>query len=119
MEVARTLEENNIITNYQALPDDETFLEPSGIRMGVQEMTRFGMGAEDFDTLAGLIADVLINKKNVKTEVLKFRQNFKEMQFTLPAQAGVPIAARIMRRIAPSSGFADMFAENLQKFMEE
>lgn len=41
--IARRLEENNIVTNYQALPDDATFLEPSGIRMGVQEMTRFGI----------------------------------------------------------------------------
>jgi len=38
-EIARRLEENNIVTNYQALPDDETFLKASGIRMGVQEMT--------------------------------------------------------------------------------
>ncbi len=54
MAIARRLEENNILTNYQALPDDETFLVSSGIRMGVQEMTRFGMKEKDFDALAGL-----------------------------------------------------------------
>ena len=64
MAIARRLEENNILTNYQALPDDETFLVSSGIRMGVQEMTRFGMTEKDFDVLAGYLADVVIRNKN-------------------------------------------------------
>ena len=68
-EIARRLEENNIVANYQALPDDETFLESSGIRMGVQEMTRFGMKEKDFDELAGYIADVVIRNKTVKDAV--------------------------------------------------
>ena len=46
--MARRLEENNIIVNYQAAPDDEGFTAASCLRMGVQEMTRFGMKEEDF-----------------------------------------------------------------------
>ena len=61
-EIARRLERNNIVTNYQALPDDETFLDSSGIRLGVQEMTRFGMMEKDFDALAGYMADVVIRE---------------------------------------------------------
>ena len=53
-EVARRLENNNIVCNYQALPDDPSFIESSGISTGVQEMTRFGMVEKDFDPLAGL-----------------------------------------------------------------
>ena len=53
--VAHRLEENNIIVNYQAAPDDEGFTAASCLRMGVQEMTRFGMKAEDFSELAGYI----------------------------------------------------------------
>ena len=46
--MAERLEENNIIVNYQAAPDDEGFTTASCLRMGVQEMTRFGMEEERF-----------------------------------------------------------------------
>lgn len=117
MDIARRLEENNILTNYQALPDDETFLEPSGIRMGVQEMTRFGMKGSDFDVLAGLIAEVLKGNKNVKQEVKKARQNFLNMKYCLSAEQAVPLAARIFRSIFNYPGFAERFMENFEKFM--
>jgi len=114
-EIARRLEENNILTNYQALPDDETFLESSGIRMGVQEMTRFGMKEKDFDTLSGYIADVIIRNKDVKQEVKEFRKGFLSMKFCLPQEKAIPIASRIFRSIL-SPEAADLFVENLQKF---
>ena len=44
-EIAKLLEENNIIVNYQASPSDEGFTASGSIRMGVGEMTRFGMEA--------------------------------------------------------------------------
>jgi glycine/serine hydroxymethyltransferase len=115
MAVARKLEDNNILTNYQGLPDDETFLEPSGIRMGVQEMTRFGMKENDFDRLSGFIADVIIKQKDVKEEVKKFRHDFLEMRFSLPVEEAVPIAARIINSIFPYPKFADRFIDNLEK----
>ncbi|MGA2586623.1 MAG: hypothetical protein ABSF88_06340 [Candidatus Aminicenantales bacterium] len=115
MEIARRLEENNIIVNYQALPDDETFLESSGIRMGVQEMTRFGMKEKEFDELAGYIADAVIRNKNVKDAVKRYRRNFLEMKYCLPAREAVPLAARIFTAAFPYPDFAARFAENLQK----
>jgi len=114
-EIARRLEENDIITNYQALPDDESFLEASGIRMGVQEMTRFGMKEKDFDTLAGYIADVIIRNKKVKDEVAKFRKNFLEMRYCLPLKEAIPLAARILNSLLPSSDYSKAFADNLLK----
>ncbi len=48
VEAARLLEANNIICNYQAAPDEEGFTAAGALRLGVQEMTRFGMGPEDF-----------------------------------------------------------------------
>ena len=51
-EIAQRLEANNIICNYQATPEDEGFTAASAIRMGVSEMTRFGMEEKDFRTLA-------------------------------------------------------------------
>lgn len=113
--IARRLEDNNIVTNYQALPDDETFLESSGIRTGVQEMTRFGMKEKDFDRLAGYLADAVIRNKNVKDEVRKYRQDFLEMRYCLPAKEAVPLAARIIRSAFPHPDFAGRFIENLLK----
>jgi len=82
-EIATRLESNNIITNYQALPGDATFYRPSGIRMGVQEMTRFGMKEKDFEHLAGMIADVVLRNKNVSGEVSEFRHNYSRMEYCL------------------------------------
>jgi len=115
MDIARRLEENNIITNYQALPDDETFLEPSGIRMGVQEMTRFGMEEKDFDVLSGYIADVVIHNKNVKEEIKKFRENFLEMKYCLEPEKAVPLAAEILSSVFHYPDFAGSLAKNIKR----
>jgi len=106
-EIARRLEENNIVTNYQALPDDATFLESSGIRMGVQEMTRFGMKEKDFEGLAGLVADVVIRNKVVKEEVKKLRADFLEMKYCLPADKAVPLAAAVLESALPHPGVVE------------
>jgi len=114
-EIARRLEENNIVTNYQALPDDETFLDSSGLRLGVQEMTRFGMLEKDFDVLAGYIADVVIRNQKVRDEVRKLRQGYLEMMYCLPAKEAVPLAARILRSVFPLPGLIETLAEELAK----
>ncbi len=114
-EIARRLEENNIVTNYQALPDDETFLDSSGIRTGVQEMTRFGMVEKDFDPLAGYIADVIVRNKKVKEEVRKLRRNYLEMKFCLSLKDSLPVAAKILKSIFPRPGFIEHLVEELTK----
>jgi len=114
-EIARRLEENNIMTNYQALPDDETFLKSSGIRMGVQEMTRFGMKEKDFDELSGLIADIIVRNKKVKEEVKKFRENFLQMKFCLSPKEALPIASKMIKSIFPYPDFADLFVESVER----
>ncbi len=117
-EIARRLEDNNIIANYQALPDDETFLDSSGIRLGVQEMTRFGMIEKDFDVLAGYFADVVVRNKSVKDEIRKLRRAFLEMKFCLPSEDAVPLAARILESVFPSPGFIANLAGQLAKGKE-
>jgi len=115
MDIARRLEDNNLVTNYQALPDDETFLDPSGVRMGVQEMTRFGMKEADFGPLAEYIADVVLRDKNVKAEVKTYRQQFLEMKYCLPTQQAVPHATKILASISPNPIFTELFVQNLEK----
>jgi len=47
----------------------------------VSEMTRFGMREKDFQTLAALIADLIQNRSIIKDEIIKFRDQFVDMQF--------------------------------------
>jgi glycine/serine hydroxymethyltransferase len=115
-EVARRLEDNNIVCNYQALPDDESFLESSGIRTGVQEMTRFGMNESDFQRLAGLMADVIMRNKDVKQEVSRYREDFPEMKYCLPPAESSRIGAKILESVFPAGDYARMFAERLSEF---
>ncbi len=115
MEIARRLEENNVLANYQALPDDATFLESSGIRLGVQEMTRFGMKEKDFDTLAGLMSDIIVRNRPARDEVARYRKNFLTMGFSLPPAEALPLAARIVASVIPEPGAAALFAENLRR----
>jgi glycine/serine hydroxymethyltransferase len=112
-EVARKLEENNIICNYQALPDDESFIESSGIRTGVQEMTRFGMKEDDFGRLAELMADVVIRGKDVRQEVAKYRQGFLEMRYCLPPAEACELGAAILESVFPTVEYARAFARKL------
>lgn len=115
MDIARRLEDNNLVTNYQALPDDKTFLEPSGIRMGVQEMTRFGMKEEDFDKLAEFIAEVVVKNENVGASVKDYRQQFLEMKYCLSSEQAIPIAARILTSIFSNPNFAEKFLKSLEQ----
>jgi len=110
-DIPRQLEESNIVTNFQALPDDETFYYPSGIRMGVQEMTRLGMQAGDFDPLAGFIADVILRKKDVAGEVAEYRRRFHTMRYCLWHEETLRIAPAIMEGLfSDHAHFADFAA---------
>ncbi len=80
-EVARRLEANNIICNYQATPEDEGFTASRGIRMGVSEMTRFGMGEEDFRALAFLMKEIVIDGADLVEQVKALREPFRELRF--------------------------------------
>jgi len=79
--VARKLEENNIIVNYQATPVEEGFTASGALRIGVSEMTRFGMQPEGFETLAGLMADLILKNADVKDQVKSLRKDYLEMRY--------------------------------------
>ncbi|MGD9190210.1 MAG: glycine cleavage system protein T, partial [Desulfobacteraceae bacterium] len=80
-EIARALEANHIICNYQAAPEEEGFTASGALRLGVAEMTRFGMQATDFQALAQLMADVIRDQKQVRQKVVDLRRNFLQMQY--------------------------------------
>src|ERR1043166_4698805 len=80
VEVAKRLESGDIIVNYNMLPGDQDPRNPSGLRIGVQEMTRFGMSEKEMGELAVLIADAARGKK-VKEAVNRLRGRFVEMRY--------------------------------------
>ena len=80
-EVAERLESNNIILNYQATPDEEGFTASGALRMGVNEMTRFGFEKEDFAKLASIMADCILRGRNVVEDVAKLRAEHRELRY--------------------------------------
>ena len=80
-EVASRLEENNIIVNYQATPDEEGFTASGALRMGVGEMTRFGFGKEEFSQLAKLMADCILRGRDVGDDVAALRSGYTKQLY--------------------------------------
>ncbi len=80
VKAALALEANDIICNYNMLPGDQDAQNPSGLRIGTPEMTRFGMKEKDFAELGELMA-AAIRGKAVRDQVNKLRGRFLDMQY--------------------------------------
>ena len=79
--VAETLERANIILNKNMLPWDRDPKDPSGIRIGVQEMTRFGMGRSEMEHIADLMTRALQDPERVRADVVDFRLEYQEVVY--------------------------------------
>ena len=80
-EVANRLEQNNIVVNYQATPEEEGFTASGALRMGVSEMTRFGFGEAEFKALAKLIADCVLRGRDVGEDVVMLRSGYTKQKY--------------------------------------
>lgn len=80
VEVAQRLEASDIIVNYNMLPGDTDPRNPSGLRIGVQEMTRFGMDEQAMGELAQLMHDAILGE-NVKAQVNALRGRYVTMKY--------------------------------------
>ena len=81
---AKTLEDVGIITNMNMLPGDTKALTPSGLRLGVQELTRVGMGKNEMAEVAKLFARALIDNEDlnrVKHDVTTLKSNFQTIRY--------------------------------------
>jgi glycine hydroxymethyltransferase len=79
--IAQTLEDANIILNKNLLPyDNQSSKEdPSGLRIGFQDITRRGMKESDIKHLCDLMLDVIKEKRKpaqVKEDVLLLKKEF-------------------------------------------
>ncbi len=82
--VSTLLENNDIILNMNMLPHEplKNHMNPEGLRIGVAEMTRFGMKEPEMEKIAELMKECIVDKKNVKDEVNSFRANYQEVQYS-------------------------------------
>ncbi|MFP3227698.1 MAG: serine hydroxymethyltransferase [Caldisphaera sp.] len=84
--IAKMLEDSNIILNKNLLPHDppDAVQNPSGLRIGVQEMTRFGMKEDEMDQIAEFMEKVAIKKEDtgkIREEVKVFRKNYQKVHY--------------------------------------
>jgi glycine hydroxymethyltransferase len=83
-EIAEKLEKANVITSKQMLPWDNEPENPSGIRIGTQELTRLGMKEKEMDSVAGLISRVAVQKEDpgqVKLDVIALKKKYNKVQY--------------------------------------
>ncbi len=83
---AEALEKANIIVNKNLLPWDDvnTALDPSGLRLGTQEMTRIGMKESEMVDVAEFMKRVVIDKeepKKVGQDVAEFKKDFQSIHY--------------------------------------
>jgi glycine hydroxymethyltransferase len=84
--VAENLEDANIIVNKNLLPydDPKDKKNPSGLRIGFQDVTRRGFKEGDIKRLCALMIDVIKGRRtlpNVRKDTTALRQNFKEVKY--------------------------------------
>ena len=86
--IEKELEKANIILNRQLLPGDiksgKHYMHPSGIRIGVPEVTRLGMKESEMKEIASFIKQIVIDKSDpnkIGSAVSKFREQFQKVHY--------------------------------------
>jgi glycine hydroxymethyltransferase len=83
-QASETLKTNDIICNMNLLPSEQgrSPLDPGGIRIGVQEMTRIGMKEPEMEAIAGLMHEILVKGRNAKAEVNALKARFPKVLYS-------------------------------------
>jgi glycine hydroxymethyltransferase len=84
--LASKLEKANIITNKNLFPWDDvhTTDNPSGLRLGTQELTRIGMKEREMKEVAKLFKRVIIDREQpekVKRDVVHLKSQYQTVQY--------------------------------------
>lgn len=84
--IAEDLEKANIVLNMNLLPYDDQSKprNPSGIRIGTQEVTRIGMKESEMVHIAELIKKVAMDKVDplkVRDEVIELKSHFQTVKY--------------------------------------
>lgn len=88
------LEEAGIVVNRNLIPKDYELKtdhrNPSGIRIGTQEVTRLGMGRDEMAQIAELIARVIVKREEpsrVRRSVAELRREFRRVEYAFSNKA--------------------------------
>ncbi|MTK64492.1 MAG: serine hydroxymethyltransferase [Methanobacterium sp.] len=81
--LAKDLEANNVILNKNLFPWDDVNRsdDPSGIRIGTQEITRRGLKEAEMAEIAQFIKKVTVDGKNVKEDVTEFINQYTTVKY--------------------------------------
>ena len=92
--VARQMARCNVICNKMSLPYDsphDALHNPSGIRLGVQELTRWGMKEADMQTVAEFYKRAIVDREpleRIKQDVIALKQKHNKVLYCFnPAKA--------------------------------
>lgn len=82
-DIARDLANNNVILNKNLLPWDDVndSDNPSGIRIGTQEVTRRGLKEKEMDEVAEFIKRVAMDQEDIKDEVTEFMNQYTTVHY--------------------------------------
>ncbi len=84
----KLLEEQNIIVNRQLIPGDlqagRHYTNPGGIRLGVAELTRLGMGRGEMAEVAEILHEAMGGKKKpkVRARIADMREGFQRVKYS-------------------------------------
>jgi glycine hydroxymethyltransferase len=84
--VAELLEKSGIVLNKNLLPwdDGNRSQDPSGLRIGTQEVTRIGFGKSEMKEISRLVKMAVIDKKSpemVKKEAADLKSRFRKVKY--------------------------------------
>lgn len=81
---AELLERCGVICNMNMLPGDAKAMDPSGVRLGTQELTRLGMGKADMREVADIFHAALVKREapeKVAQRTAALRQRFQGVHY--------------------------------------
>ena len=90
---ADLLEKSGIITNMNMLPGDTKAMQPSGLRLGVPELTRVGMGTDEMKDVAIFFSRALLKNEDVskiKSDVKLFKSNYQTVKYCFESGPAYP-----------------------------
>ncbi len=88
--VAKRLEQAYIITNKNMLPWDNSPDKPSGLRLGVQELTRIGMKESEMIEIASIMKRLLMDEEpvnTVKQDAIALKKDFQDVKYSFDGGA--------------------------------